>query len=244
MKSVKYVTLICSTLLVFLSKPGFSQDISVNDAQENLFKLGGIDVNSGVVRKFDNRHEGVKGSPFYLDSWSQGTIDFANGQSKPNAKLKYNQYEDELIIQQSANTAYYLPKDKISSFTIVDQDGHSQLFIKRNHPGKKATSQFYRVITAGKVYLLEHTKVVFEKADFEGGYSNNKPFDEFKKYTSYYYLLKDSEIPVKLKQTINAVAKIFPGNADMIKAYISENEIDCRNVEELSGVFRYYNSLE
>lgn len=243
MKTIEKALLSSCIILFALVPLTYAQESSGNDAQENIFKIGGIDVNSGIVRKFDNRYEGVKGSPFYMDEWSAGAIDLVDGTTTSNVRLKYNQYEDELIIQQSAGLAYYLPKEKIGSFTVEDERKQSKLFIKKNHHKKKDETQFYRVLSAGEVYLLEYTKVVFEKANFEGGYSNDKKFDDFKKYPSYYYLTKDADTPIKLKQSTNAVAKVFQGNEDQIKRYISENKLDCRSADDLMQVFRYHNSL-
>lgn len=217
-----------------------AQNVSVNDAQENIFKLGGINATSGVVRQFDNRYEGVEGSPFYMETWLSGSITFQNDEHIENIQLKYNVYEDELIINKSNAGQFYLPKTEIKSFTL--QHGSPQqsyTFIRLQHPKKATQSQFYRIIHHGAINLLEYTRVVFEKADFEGGYSNNKRFDEFKKYPAFYYNSATS-IPKKVKTNPKAISKLFPNKNGEIKKYIDENGLDCNNEEDLIKIFSYY----
>jgi len=231
--------------LLLLLTTAYAQEINSVDAQENLFKIGGGDARRGVVRKFDNRYEGVKGSPFYFDYWAEGVIITQKGQQLENVKLKYNLHEDELIINRSNAGQYYFPKNKIKSFILKEKLlGTNIHFIKNQHPKKKEEFQYYRIIFAGTVNLVEYTKVIFEKADFEGGYSSNKRYDEFKKYPSIYYFSASSPQPSKLKTSANAISKLFPDHNSEIKNYIISNGLDCKNEQNLIKVFHYYESIE
>jgi hypothetical protein len=243
---MKNLTRILSSLLFsFIISTLAAQPISGNDAQENLYKLGGTEASTGVVRKFDNRYEGVKGSPFWFDSWAAGTVILENDQQIENVQLKYNAYEDELIVNKLNDGAYYLPKKSVKSFLLQDQTSKKNIsFIKYIHPKKNTESQYYRVIFTGSINLVEYMKVVFEKADFEGGYSNDKRYDEFKKYPGYYYYSKSLLIPQKLKLNPKAISRIFPAQRDRVKKYIIDNRLDCANEKDLRQIFEYYNEIE
>lgn len=237
--------IICLILYLFISYTVDAQEISGIDAQENLFKLGGIDATSGIVRKFDHRYEGVKGSPFWFDNWSNGSLIFENDKHVDNVQLKYNVFEDELIINRAKVGQFYIPKESVKSFMLLNEkSGESVNFIKYIHPKKDSSLQYYRVIATGTVNLVEFVKVVFEKADFEGGYSNDKRYDEFKKYPGFYYFSQPGTKPQKLKSNPNAISKIFPGQNDQMKKYIIKNGLDCTSENDLIQIFEYYSEIE
>ena len=234
-------------VLMIIASPftGIAQELNNVDSQENLFKIGGLDASYGVVRRFDNRYEGVEGSPFYFDYWANGSIYLESGEQLINLKLKYNAYEDELIINRGKAGFYYFPKDNIQSFSIENSKTTETIHFKKlDHLKKKDKQQFYQVLVEGELSLLKSVKVVFEKANYEGGYSNDKRYDEFKKYTSFYSASLSSHVPQKLKSNPAGVTKVFPRHNDEIKQYIHENKLDCRTETALITIFNYYYSFK
>jgi hypothetical protein len=243
MKNTVHYSFLLLTLLLSLNIT--AQEISGNDAQENLFKIGGPDATRGVIRKFDNRYEGAKGTPFYFASWSKGNILLVNGQRIENLELKYNAYEDELLMDKPEVGVVYLQKKGIKSFSLIETKTSIEvIFVKHLHPKKETEFKFYRSIFDGSIGLLEILKVVFEEADFKGGYSNDKRFDEFKKYPTYYYYSNSNSHPKKLKTSPSGVSKIFPNHNTEIKVYIAERNLDCKNESDLKKVFEYYQQMQ
>ncbi len=241
---MKYRVFICMVALFFCSASVYSQGIEGNAAQENLDKIGSIDYDIGVVRKFDHRYEGTKGSPFYLDNWTDGFAEFESGRTAENVKLKYNMFEDELLILDPKSGAIYVDKNNVKSFALHSvKKEKTDAFIKLPDPKKDDSFQYYRILFAGKMYLFEYTKVVYEKANFQGGYSNEKTYDEFKKYPGYYIMDPKQSRPSKLKSSAGAVSKAFPNHQNEIKKFISKNLLDCRKEEDLLKVFRHYDDL-
>lgn len=231
-----------SIFILFLSLNIHAQEISGNDAQENLFKIGGVDATNGVVRKFDHRYEGVKGTPFYFNSWTKGNIETVDGRHIENLQLKYNAYEDELIMNKPKEGAIYLQKEIIRSFSLIDTNTEVH-FVKYKHPKKETEHKFYRLIFKGSIILIEDLKVVFEKANFQGGYSQDKRFDEFKKYPAFYYYNDSNAYPKKLKTTPSGVSKIFSNHSYEIKKYIADQNLNCKNESDLMKIFIYYQKL-
>ena len=236
-----------NNLIIFIaliSTTTYAQDITGSDAQENLSKIGGIDASIGIVRKFDNRYEGVKGSPFYYDKWQTGIIELGNGQNIEGIQLKYNVFEVELLLNKPGEGSFYLQKSDIKSFKLIDgENGKEISFLKFKHPKKDDKYAFYRVIFNGEIILLEYIKVVFEKADYEGGYSNDKRYDEFKKYPSIYYYNAPDDQPLKLKSTPKGISRIFPNHNSEMKNYILENKFDCKNEHNLIQIMEYYQKI-
>ncbi len=241
---MKVKHIILSIFYIFITINVFSQESSGNDSQENIFKIGGSGAATGVVRQFDNRYEGVKGSPFYLDDWVKGTVTMQNGQRAENIQLKFNAYENELLMNQSKTGAVYIPKKQISSFSLQDPEINREvLFQKLPHHKKGDQTHFYRVLYKGKVSLYKDIVVVFEKADYQGGYSNDKTFDEFKTYSNYYY---NGELDLefhKLKTSPSGIAKAFPDHSSEIKKFISQGNINLKKDGDLIIIFNYHQQL-
>lgn len=235
----------CGVSLLFMFYiPVNGQDMGGNDAQENLFKIGSSDASFGIVRKFDNRYTGVQGTPFYMETWSKGSLVINNGKQLSNVKIKYDAYQDELIILTSSGE-YFVPKKQVKSFTLKSKDDTANInFTKFGHPKKKGEYQFYRVVYSGKIKLLEQSNVIFEKANFEGAYSNDKRYDEFKKYFAFYYVDENSSVPVKLKTTLNSLIKIFPKHKDQIKSFIKANDYSCKSEKDLISILKFYQEIE
>jgi hypothetical protein len=214
-----------------------------NDAQQNLDNIGNISGDKGIVRIFDNRYEGVVGSPFYTEKWLEGTIVLENNRTIEDVKLKYNMYEDELIMLQPKTGSVYVDRDKVHSFILLNDAGETSLFKKYQHPGQPEQSQYFRALYQGKMSLWEHTKVIFEKANFQGGYSIDKKYDEFKQYPELFYISGNMSFPAKLKTGTQAFVKIFPDHQDQVREFIKHNMLDLRNQENLIVVFQFYNQL-
>ncbi|MEM8565709.1 MAG: hypothetical protein AAGF85_04570, partial [Bacteroidota bacterium] len=74
------------------------EDMYGNVARNNLEAIGGA---SGVVRTFDNRYEGVKGTPYLFEHWKSGVLYLRNGSTIEFSKGNYNKFEDEFIFIES-----------------------------------------------------------------------------------------------------------------------------------------------
>lgn len=241
---IKTKFLLLSLILFASSSICFAQEIEGQDAQQNLNKIGGISTDNIIVRKFDNRYEGIVGSPYYAAEWLEGDIVMENNRSIEKAKLKYNMYEDELILLQPKAGSLYVDKENVRSFTLIHPNGKKDLFTKYRHPENPEHNQYFRAVCLGKMNLWEHTKVIFEKANFEGGYSIDKKYDEFKQYTEYFYTYGDMPFPAKLKTSANAVIKVFPDHQDQIRQFIKSNLLDLRIAENMVRVFDFYGQIK
>lgn len=232
-------------LMYFLGIPiAQGQQLSGNEAQENLNEIANLPSYKSIFKKFDNRYEGVQGSPYFNDKWLNGKVVFENGATKDNLLLRYNAYEDQLIWNRPGAGPIILKKDAIASFALNIKDNSLvYTFVKRPHPKRKGQSQFYLLLSDGPIELLERTKIIFEKANFEGGYGPDKTYDEFKPYKFYYACTKDQSAPQKIKTTPAGVAKLFTNQREVVKKYIVDKQIDCKNSDGLVGIFTHFQGI-
>lgn len=234
-------SLLCLTIIFTDLTITLSQDPVGSDAQFNINKLGEFN-NQGAIRTFDNRYQGVIGSPYYKDEWSRGDIVTVNGIIKKGIPIKYNMYEDELLAKQNG-LEIYVDKPYIKSFTLYDEeDGSSVTFHKLPTTKWKDEFGFFKLIFEGSLKVYEKKGITFTRADYRGGYSANRPYDEFESF-SIFYLLRDEKLE-KIKGSPAKVSKLFPSKKSEIKKYILTNDIDYKSTDGIKRLFTFYEDIK
>lgn len=217
---------------------GWDEQINLNDI--------GRDGNMGVVRTYDNRYEGVKGSPFFLDQWIKGTVYLENGKIFKDIPIKYDVYQNEVLVRTKGQSIY-ITRESINSFELKpDSLNHEIKFTKvkpDNELAKIGADQFFRILYEDDITLLEVQDKIFLKANYQGAYSANRPYDEFKSTSKYFFLDNQNRLH-KLKTSIGGVAKIFGGNKKKVKDYIFENKLDPKNTNDLVMIFKKGSSFK
>ncbi|GEM_PF-2809881 len=204
---------------------------------QDPFDQGG---NFPTLKYEDKTYEGVYGSPFFNEEWVEGEVITIDGKIYKNVLLKYDSYQDELVYNDGIGSPVYVFKEKIREFTLKFPDSADVRFVKHRF---NQDFRYYHVIYDGSYLVLEEMKTSFIKVNQEGGYMETKKYDEFRTYSNFYYMEKDSNAFFKLKPKPNQVSKIFSDKNDKIKDYISVNELDCKSTMDLNQIFSYYDGL-
>lgn len=225
--------------------PAWAQVADGLDQQINLNEIG-REGNMGVVRTFDHRYEGVKGSPFFVDQWINGTVYLENGKIYKDLPLKYDVYQNELLAL-TRGQAIYVTRNIINSFVLQpDSLEHEIKFTKvkaaSNHKGIDE-DQFFRVLHKGEYTLYELQNRIFLKANYQGAYSANKPYDKFESTTRYYYLDPDNNFE-RLKTSIGGIASIFGDKKREVKNCIFAEKLDPKATRDLIYIFKKAASLQ
>ncbi|MBF9253576.1 hypothetical protein I2I11_09760 [Pontibacter sp. 172403-2] len=243
---MKKLTLV--SLLVFTAPLAMAQTIPVgNAAQQNLNELGDATNISGMVMTYDRRYEGVKGSPFFLDKWGKATIHIPDNLIFDNVPVKYNVYENVVQFQKGDGKTYLLPPNKIDYFVLKDTLG-ARSYTFRKVPEisrmlKSPTDRFAIVLHEGKkstMVLLPGKSLV--KADFKGGYSAGRTFDELVTENDY-YLIKQGEEPQKVKLSKRSLLKALQDKQQQVEDFISKQNIDADTEEGWMETLAFYDSL-
>jgi hypothetical protein len=219
-----------------------AQSVSTGlDAQTNIEALGADNLN-GMVRKFDTRYEGIRGTPYLADYWNTGTILLKGGKSLTNVPVKIDLYGYEVISKRMSGDSIIVKAATIDKVLLTDAlTGQAHAFRKWADLGL-AKAGYADILFDGKYMLLAERKKTLIKANYQGGYSANRPYDEFIDEVTY-YVKKPQQNPEKIKFTRKAVAEIFPDHQAELKSFISKEQIDFRNINQVISIFRYYDSL-
>ena len=227
------VTLISTTCLA---------QTNPTEAKENLRELGSLS-GTGTVKTFDNRYEGTKGTPYVFEEWFPGEVYLKNNKRIIIEKMNYNCYDNEV--------AYLDPKSKavmlINRYTIelffLKSAADSMLFVPIQLEDDKQPV-FVRVLYNDGSSLYKLYGKEFVRANYEGAYSADRPYDEFADKSSLYLSRQDDpEQYYKVKKSKKQILSAFPGAEDELSAYIKAEKLDLKSEEDLVKLLKYYDSL-
>lgn len=215
------------------------------DAERNLVELGNSN-NATMVRTYDNRYEGVKGSPFFLPEWAKARIAI-NNTFFDNVEAKYNVYNNELLYRNPKGEEYILMPSKVASFVLKDSQAKKEYLFKR-YPALSAKDpqlarQYVVALYDGKqVQLVMVPQKRLVKATFKQPYSVSKNYDELQD-EQYYYLLGPDNALTKVKLNKKSLLKALPQNQDKVEKYIAAERIDASDPGGWAKALAYYESL-
>lgn len=235
-------------LLIFVAPLTMAQTIPIGAAaQQNLKDLGDAKNMSGMVMTYDQRYEGVKGSPFFLNKWGKATIHTSDNVIFDNVPLKYNVYENIVQFQKGTGNTYLLPPDKIDYFVLRDTLGAKSYIFKKIPELSGLRSglgdRFAVVLHEGeksRMVLLPEKSLL--KANFKGGYSAGRTFDELVSEDSY-FLIKQRQDPQKIKLSKRNLLKALQDKQQQILDFIGKQNIDANTEEGWVQTLAFYDSL-
>ncbi len=243
MKTLTFISLIffmASTSLV-AQKP-----LEGVDAQSNMNAIGGSynPTSNNTVRVFDGRYKGFKGTACFFDQWYPADIVFQNGikYEKIMTKLDIYKQQEIVIIRKEKGDSITLKDEAIKIFVIDNTETGRKHTFKRFQVGENRLGDFCDVLCEGKYALIAHRNKTLIPADFKGGYSTERFYDEFILTVEFYIVTPDNQI-IKLKKSKKALSKILNQNEKEFADFLDKNDIDFKKEETLIGAVAFYNGL-
>ncbi|MBC3539710.1 hypothetical protein ACFSC6_21525 [Rufibacter sediminis] len=234
---------------------GFAQTTAPQGmAAEMNLKILASGGSATTATVFDDRYQGVKGSPFYVDAWVPGQVEVKAGntgktQVFQDLKLKYDVFSNLLlaVMPQSKDTLV-LNTTPVISFHLELPTGGTPLEFRRIKEARELDpalgNEFFAVLhdsKDGKVALVKRAAKKKVAADFKGPYSSGQAYDEIVNETNYYLVANGKMQRVKLNK--KSVLEVFPEKADVLKAYMSAQKLAMSSEADLLNVVQYYQSL-
>lgn len=179
---------------------------------------------------FDNRYQGIKGTPFLFDKWQEGKVMLVK-QDTFSVSLQLN-----IDLVNSAVTIL-LPNGAIGQIQathlkkIQVKDANNQLnewivaFELEIEGTDNARQQIYQVLKEGHFTLLKSTQKRLQKADYKGAYNVGNKFDEFVTETTYW--LREGDEPYqKIKLKRKALEEALPKHTASMEKIIKTQRLD------------------
>lgn len=202
-------------------------------------------TDNNTVLLMDNRYQGIKGSPRLFDKWYPAEIVLNGGQKHQNIPFKLDVFENqELITKNQAGDSLFIKENMVSYFSIYNEDTkitHTFKRFKEKSTDKKPI--FFDVLHEGKYSLLAKRYKNFSPADFKGGYSAQRFYDEYTNVTDLFIKIPETEDLVKIKPNKKSILKVLSGKDKELSALIDKENLDLKNEQDLAKLFAYYNQL-
>jgi hypothetical protein len=194
--------------------PFMAQTATVdNPAANNTFKddqlSRALDTRSmRNVIQFDNRYEGVKGTPFWYADWTSGRLQVKDSVYVKSAiTFKFDLVNNEIWIKTPELGERVLFSKGIMSLEITRPDGQKLLLKKVKLPEGAEPSYHYLsvMLFEGKHFtLVKDMKKVFRKANLQdkGIVTVGNPYDWFEDINKYYIQRgQEKFVEINLKRT-------------------------------------------
>lgn len=147
--------------------------------------------NSRQVAGFDNRYEGVQGSPFLFADWREGVLTL-NDSAVVRDKMtyKFEVVNNTIWLKMTTGEERILYNRELLSLELQGSDGKKHLIKKINLPNTPDKNHFSIIVFENEqVLLVKDIKKVFRKANLEdkGIVTVGKAYDSFEEEIRYYF---------------------------------------------------------
>lgn len=199
----------CGSFILHAQRPNNPLAAEIN--MKELAKLG-VSTTAHAIG-FDNRYEGVRGSPMIYEKWQSGMIQVSEVSSVPKGvNLNIDGVNNQVLVQMKSGVIA-LQNDKFQYVVIETPVGpvKYQVFNKADVLGERKSEgeMLVEVLFDNADYgLLKDPRVIFKKANYQGAYSADVRYDEYQK-SPVYYLRSGSEYG-KIKLRKKNIQKIIP----------------------------------
>jgi len=188
---------------------------------------------NGIVWK--NKYHSIDGDQFYMTDWFLPGEVSINGQTFENQKIKFDIYNDELLVPINRDEIVQLNKEMVDSFTMTFEN-RSYKFINLRNEGSNGFTGYVNILYKGKSEL-------YVKARKEiSHYITEKKLGSFYE-NDLIYLMKDN-IAYKITTKKN-LYKILQDDNSQLRSFVSHNKIRLskKRPESYVPLIRYYDSL-
>ena len=211
------------------------------EAKENLRELGSTD-GTGNIKTFDNRYEGVRGTPYIFEVFLPGEV-FLKSKSKVAVKeLNYNCFENEIAYNDPVKkTTMLMNPYQVEMFVLIN--GDERLTFAPVKLKEDSEIIFAQVLYNKGSLVYKVFQKDFVKANYEGGYSADRKYDEFVDKYDLFFMKEGELILYKAKKSKKQMLSAFPGKEKEISSFIKSNKLDLKEEDALVSLLEYYDSL-
>ena len=207
-------------------------------------------TNSRQVSGFDNRYEGVKGSPYLFDEWLEGTLTLSDSAVVRDRMLyKFDLINNTIWVKLRTGEERILYNKDLLSLELKANTGSKYLIQKIKLPDVNERNHFSIILfESAHITLVKDVRKIFRKANLEdkGIVTVGKAYDWFEDVVKYYIKVDNKsyfqEINLKKSDLISLAPK---SHEKMIDQYCKANDIHGKlNDLEAVKLVKYISDLK
>lgn len=235
MKKTTLLLLLFTILLTGLSAQVDNKNMI--DQEVNLRQIATLGPGSAGARGFDNRYEGVRGTPLLFEDWKEARIQVQGGKAEgERVKVNINQFDNLVLFKFPAGEAGSVPVSKIRMLHVETTEGlrtFEAFPTMMVEGGDDDTERLYEVLYRTPFTLLKDHEKLFMKADYKGAYSSDRRFDEFVDQQRYYLRQPNGAFEKLNKLKRKAILKALPDYKNKIDKITKEEKLDLDKEKDL-----------
>jgi hypothetical protein len=232
----------CSLVLCFVAEA--QNKPTGYEAEQNMATVG-TNNSSTVVRSFDNRYQGMRGSPYLLSNWTPADITYANNKTATDVLVKYDVYSNQLVMRRPQGDSVVIISP-VSGFLLKDvSSGKNRVFSRFNDAKTDDPSlkeELLEVLYEGKTALLIRYDKTIQKASYQGAYSANRPYDELQDEKNY-YLRKPDQTFVKTKLNKKQLLDHLTATA-ALKKWVDTEKLDLKKEADVVRLLKEWEKTQ
>jgi hypothetical protein len=213
---------------------------------------GGFAINdiTRSVRVFDesgkafvNPYREVSGSAYLNDNWDPGTVRLSGGVIVPNLRVRLDLKTQLVHFLDSGKIERVVPAGIVRELIMDDSSGTDTrtVVFRDGFPpvDSRKETDFYQVLSNGKVSLLysRQKSIDIDKDEMAGTVQMEFVLHE------EYYLFGGGKMQRIKKKGYSEALDVLADKKEKVKAFIDENHLKLKSLDELKEVVDYYNTL-
>ncbi len=227
MKICYTILLLFLTILVTAQTPSNNQGF---DPEQNLRALGNLTPLSSGALGFDNRYQGVKGSPFLFSDFEYGSIQFTKQDTFSTPfKINVDLIKNTLLVQLSNGSLGEVTANNVKALqfkTLPDQPSKWIVLSEKEVEGINSVRlKFYGNLHNGQYRLFKSITKTFKKANYQGAYNSGNTYDEFLTEENY-WLSAPGKPFEKIKLKKKEIEKVLSDKAAKVQQIVQQNKLD------------------
>jgi hypothetical protein len=188
------------------------------NAVENLKAIANLKPYTDGAMGFDNRYEGVKGSPRLFDTLLPSFLKIKNQDYYIQVESDIDLVRNSLIfIHPTSRKMMAIPSDIVDEVVLTRNKSDLVFRVSTGMTFGKELKEmkFYQVLTDKTVPLIKMPVKTFTEADYKSLYGPDRRFDEYETKYRYYLLGADGAFHL-IQLNARSIAKIYPEKKKMI----------------------------
>jgi hypothetical protein len=215
------------------------------ESQRNLDAVSKGGTQS-MVRTFDNRYEGVRGTPYLYPKFYLADVWLVNSKEPKKLPVRYNVHLSELEFQIQGKIQA-IPLANLKQFVLTDEQLENRLFLVTSlalADGSQTESILVEKLYEDGCLLYKESMKRLVEANYEGAYSPNRRADEFRDRDRYYLRTQAEGTFTKIRISRGQVLKTLQDQKDALKRYIRQEAMRMDSESDLLEILAYYDQLK
>jgi hypothetical protein len=235
MKNLKKLSLLVGFILIMNILQ--AQELQVNQ------KYVSLNAGSGMFTNLPKQKTAPKGSVYLNDNWEKSIVVLNDSSYISGVKAKYNFYSKNVELLYN-DTVSLLFLSKLEKLILIEKD-KQRVFVNSIHYLSKypdlSGCDLIEVYADGRASLIAKLTLGMVEANYNTALDAGETSDTY--YVKYtYYIINNGKL-FKIRKNKGTVLMALNDQRDRLSAFIKQNKLKMKNVDDIAKVVKFYNSI-